>query len=128
MATNEEEEGENKSIRAAEAAKLLGLPLEVLLRMRGRNTISQKSGPPYRKTLDEDGNTIYLYDKDEIIEWLKAKNLKIQITAKDAADTLGVEREDLLKTTGMYRHELLDGDLLVYPSRNIFIWVGKKHG
>lgn len=110
-------------ISTKQASELTGLPVNVLIQMRSRETTSLKSGPPFRMSRDEDGTKVYEYPKEELEAWIEAKK-PFQLTAKDAADTMGLNREEILKDRRLQRFEMDGGDLLVYPGKNIFLWVG----
>src|SRR6476661_1370263 len=82
-----------------ETAKLTGIPEDILIRMRARETRSLKSGPPYSKKMDKSGAVTYVYNKAEVQKWLKFR--RCLITAADAAVILNCAREDILAIYGL---------------------------
>lgn len=115
-------------MNTSETAKYTGIPAEVLVRMRARETRSRKSGPPFCKVLSAVGDAEYVYSKREIKQWLRLRNCLI--TAGDAAVILGLHREDILSIHGVQSFTVKKrgyrGRLVVDNTRKIYIWLGKK--
>lgn len=110
-----------------QTAKMTGIPEGTLLRMRSRESRSLKSGPPYHKTISKDGEAIYLYKKEEIRKWLKIR--LCLITAGDAADIMGISRDEVLKIFGLkgfnVKNGKIKGRLIVDNGKNQYIWLPK---
>ena len=111
---------EPRYVTAKRASELTGLPLDVLIRMRSRPSGTLKSSPPFRHRKDESGNSIYDYPEKELRAWIKKQHGSL--TKKEAAMTLGVQTDDLQDNR---TYKMDSGDLIVYPRKNLFIWVGK---
>ena len=106
-----------------EVSELTGIEVALLRHMRARESITFHSGPPYCKTLSPKGDTLYVYKKTEVLNWIKRR--RFRVTAGDAAKILGISRMELLR---VYRHSLHSwedpkGKLVINVARNIFIWV-----
>ncbi len=110
-----------------QASKLTNIPVSVLVRMRARQTMSIKSGPPFRKKMNKNGELIYEYNRVEVLDWLRHR--VCLITAGDAAEILSVPREEILKYSGVQSKEIKTkeyrGKLVIDNGKNIYIWVPK---
>jgi len=110
-----------------EVAKMTGLSEHILMRMRTRNSHSLKSGPPFCKKLIN-GELVYIYDRIEVKKWLEQRHCLI--TALDAAQLLGISREELLNFYGLKSFDIRQGrrksKLIIQNSKNIYIWIRKK--
>lgn len=108
-----------------QTAELTGIPAEMLHRLRTRNsTTTLHSGPPFSRRIDKNGVYHYTYNKTQILSWMKKRNLLI--TAKEAADLLGITREEVLAVAGVKRFDIRCGFLVINPGKNLFIMVLKK--
>lgn len=111
-----------------EAAKLTGIGPDLLVRMRARETRTLKGGPPHCKIQGKDGEPLYVYDKKQVMAWMKTR--RCQVTAADAALILEMNREELLKVYGLTSFEVkrkgFRGRLIVNNSANIYIWLPLK--
>ena len=112
-------------INTENACKITGLSLEVMVRMRGRETTTQLSGPPFRKTFKENGTSLYLYALKELRKWCKERK-SILLTAKDASIMLGISREELLKRTGLSSEDVNSGVLYIDNKNNLYVFKRKK--
>jgi len=107
-----------------EAAKFIGMPQEILIRMRDCSTRrEEKRGPPYCKVFN-DGYMDYVYKEKDLIEWLKTRN--VFITANDAAFILQTSRSEVLKLFGLQRHKVGDGELIIDVAKNFFAYIPKR--
>ena len=109
-----------------QVAKMTGLPEKVLIKMRSRETVSFKSGPPFHKTMGKGGETIYEYKLKEVREWMRLKNC--DITAGDAASIMGISRDEIKALHGVQALDVNDeegykGKIVINNPRNIFLWV-----
>lgn len=107
-----------------DVSKLCGLSVETLRWMRGRETITLKSGPPYYKGMDEFGLTVYLYRRDDVLKWLKRKR-NFRITASDAAEILRISRYEMIGrfSHGLHSFEGKNGKLTIEVAKNTYIWI-----
>ncbi len=112
-------------MNTAQAAKLTGIPSELLIRMRARETKSLKSGPPYAKTLNPEGAVAYTYSKADVERWMKMR--RCAITAADAAVVLGCSRDEILAIYGLQsipiKNKGYEGKLLIDNGKSIYIWL-----
>ncbi len=111
-----------------QTAKMTGVPVEILIKMRSRDTTSMLSGPPYTKTLGKGGETLYVYNAAEVRKWLKIK--LCQVTAGDAANIMGVSRDDIVAIHGIKAFKIsgeYDGRLIVNNTNRIYIWLPAKN-
>src|SRR6266436_1554899 len=111
-----------------QTAKMTGIPEQILIRMRARETTSLKSGPPFCKKMGKEGEIEYSYHKADVQRWMKARNCLI--TAADAARILGCSREDILSIYGLQslpiRARGFNGRLLINNGKNIYVWIPDK--
>lgn len=110
-----------------QASKMTGIPVDTLIRMRDRNNRSLLSGPPFHKILDKSGAPIYEYKANELREWMRIK--LCQITAGDAANIMGISRDEILAISGVKAFRIkndYDGRLVINNARNIYIWLPTK--
>ena len=96
--------------------------------MRTRESNSLKSGPPFHKVLTVSGDLIYVYIKSEIVKWMKIRNCLI--TAADAAELMGISRDEVLAIYGLKGFNIsydgkLKGRLIINNGKNQYIWVPK---
>ena len=95
--------------------------------MRSREGRSLKSGPPYHKVISPKGEAIYVYLKREVLGWMKLR--RCLITAGDAAQIMGISREEILDLYGLkgFNVECEDyrGRLIVNNSTNFYVWLPK---
>lgn len=110
-----------------ETAKYTGIPAEVLIRMRARETRTLKNGPPFCKTIGKNGETVYVYWKKDVKQWMKMR--RCLITAGDAALIMDIHREELLDIHGVtgidIRRKKFKGKLIIDNPRNVYIWLPK---
>lgn len=107
---------------------MTGIPLSVLIRMRDRNNRSLKSGPPFHKVISKGGTPTYEYKAAEVRDWMRIK--LCQITAGDAANIMGITREEILDLTGVQAFQIKNeyqGKLVVNNTANIYIWLPAKN-
>ncbi len=108
-----------------EAAAYSKIPIEILVRMRARETTSFLGGPPVNKKMLKTGEVRYIYRKVDLTRWLKMRNCRI--TAKDAAIILGTSRDELLKRFGiqsyLVRNKKYSGKLVIDNGKSIYIWL-----
>lgn len=108
-----------------ETAEITGIPAELLIRMRTRETRTRKSGPPYCKKVGKDGMPRYVYSKPEVRTWLKSRNCLI--TPADAALILGLHRDDILAIHGIrsftVRKKTHSGTVVVDNSTRVYVWI-----
>lgn len=113
------------AMNTAETAKLTGIPLELLIKMRNRNqTITLQSGPPYMKKVDKNGIPYFVYHKTQVMAWLAKRN--VLITAAEAAQLIGVTRVEVLKIAGIKRFDFRRYLIIVEPKKNRFLMVLKR--
>ncbi len=111
----------------AQTSKMTNIPMDILLRMRARDTRSILSGPPFHKVMGKKGEPIYEYKVKEIREWMRIK--LCQVTAGDAANIMGVSRDEILAINGVQGFRIkndYDGRLVVNNARNMYIWLPTK--
>lgn len=110
-----------------EVSKFTKIPVKVLLRMQVRGSGSLNSGPPFRKSISNGGELVYVYLKSEVKKWLEMRNCLI--TAADAGIILGISRDEVLAICGlkgfMARNGKYRGRLLVNNAKNLYIWMPK---
>lgn len=108
-----------------QTSKLTGIPESTLLRMRARETRSLKGGPPYSRKMGKDGKMTYIYNKAEVLRWMKYR--RCLITAADAADILQCSRDMILSLFGIQTLEIKTkgcrGKLLIDNGHNIYVWI-----
>jgi hypothetical protein len=113
-----------RTFNTLQAAKFIGLPVDILMRMRLDSTRRHDTrGPPYHHVM-EDGKFRYRYKERELIEWMKLRNCRI--TANDAAFILGISRTQVMEFFGLQRRRVGSGDLVIHSSKNFFLFVSKK--
>lgn len=113
------------AMNTTQTAKLTGIPEDLLVRMRARETRTLKGGPPYCRKVNKDGTVVYTYDRREVQSWMRLK--RCLITAGDAAALLETSRDEILKIFGLrsipLRAKGKKGTLIVDNGRNVYIWV-----
>lgn len=99
--------------------------MTLLKAMRSRNnTVTNQSGPPYERLIGRSGIPTFNYKKTHIDAWMKKRNLLL--TAKEAADVLGIGRDDILKIHGSKRFDFKQFSLVCNPDKNMFIMILAK--
>jgi len=110
-----------------QAAEFTGIPEFLLVRMRARETTSIKSGPPFCKKMGRNGEPLYTYSIRDLRRWMKIR--KCLITAGDAAEILGISREDLINMHGLQGVDINKkthkGRLVIDNGHAIYVWVPK---
>lgn len=110
-----------------QASKMTGIPVDTLIRMRARDTRSLLSGPPFHKVMSKAGVPVYEYKAKELRDWMRIK--LCQITAGDAANIMGVSRDEIMVITGVKAFRVkgeYDGRLVINNARNLYIWLPTK--
>lgn len=112
-----------------QVSKMTKIPVELLLRMRSRESRSLRSGPPVHKVLTNTGELVYVYLKTEIAKWMKMRNCLI--TAGDAAELMGISRDEILEIYGLRGFNIkykggFVGRLIINNSKNQYIWLPKR--
>lgn len=108
----------------SECSKLTGIPLDLLISIRNRPTSTLQSGPPYCQVVGANGIPKIVYNKTNVLKWMKQRNLLI--TAAEAAKQIGITRNQLLAISGIKRFDFKKGSIVVQPAKNLFVWVLKR--
>lgn len=110
-----------------EAAAFTKIPIDILVRMRARETTSILGGPPVNKRMLNNGEVRYIYSKADLKRWKKMRNCRI--TAKDAAIILGTSRDELVTRYGIQSYLVktkeYSGKLVIDNGKSIYIWIPK---
>lgn len=107
-----------------EASRFTGIPAETLIRMRTRITSTLQSGPPFKRSLNEDGHSVFSYTKRDLQAWMKARNCLL--TAGEAANIMGITRLEILDLSGSFNLGKGAGTLVIYPNKNIYLFKSPK--
>ena len=108
-----------------QTSEMTKIPVEILLKMRSRENRSFKSGPPFHKKISSHGEPIYIYHKKEVQKWMKTR--RCLVTAGDAAEIMGISRDELLNIWGLHGFNVkfgtYRGRLIVHNSKNFYVWL-----
>lgn len=104
-----------------EASEFLGIPANILAKMRYRPTSTLQAGPPFEKKYVK-GKPTVVYKMSSLKAWLKMRSCLL--TAGEAAELLGVSRDEILNMVGSY--EVAGGNLVVYPTRNVYLFQSQR--
>ena len=108
-----------------QAARFLGFPVEMLIRMRTDSTRRHdRRGPPYLKISNDDMTSCYVYHELSLIKWASTRS--IFLTADDVAWLLGLDRLQVLRMFGLQSKKLPKGKLIIDSAKNFFIFVHKN--
>jgi hypothetical protein len=111
-------------LTTAQAATWLGWDIGLLIKMRSCATRGRdRRGPPYIK-MDEDLMSTYYYHKQSLIKW--ASTRPIFLTASDVGVLLGIATSEVLKMSGLKNFAMKKGKLVIYPSRNLYVFIHKN--
>ncbi len=107
-----------------QTAALTGIPALLLRRMRCRESVSLRNGPPHRRTITSTGGLRFTYDRNEVLEWMRLR--RCIITQGDAAALMGCSRDEISNYYGLRSFELRgrkNGKLIVHNGKNFFMWI-----
>jgi hypothetical protein len=111
-------------MNTSDTSKLTGIPAGVLKALRSRNeTVTNRSGPPYSKVIDKNGVSHFRYNKTLVLRWMAKTNLLL--TAKEAANLIGVTRTEIMAVTGTKRFDFRRYSIVISPAKNLFIMILK---
>lgn len=108
-----------------QTAQLTGIPALLLRRMRCRESVSLRNGPPHHRSINyKTGGLKFTYDRDEVVAWMKMR--RCIITQGDAAALMGCSRDEISNYYGQRSFELRgkkNGKLIVNNGKNFFMWL-----
>jgi hypothetical protein len=104
--------------------QLTGIPAILLRRLRSRESMTLRGGPPYRRRLTSKGTMGYTYDRAEVTQWMQLK--RCLITQGDAAVLMDCSRDEISRYYGLRSFEIRgkkNGKLIIDNGKNFFMWV-----
>ncbi len=103
-----------------QTARLTGIPLDLLIKMRLRNaSVSLNSSPPFERILNRFGAVEYVYHKAKVEQWMKTKCCRI--TAAETAFLLNLTRLEV-ESLPAGSYSLNYGSVIAYPGKHIYIF------
>ncbi len=113
------------TLSTKQAARFLGIPVEVLIRMRTDGTrAAYRKGPPYCKVLTSAGETRFVYKKRDLARWEKMRCMFL--TLGDVAILFDLPPSDIRRMTGLQHHDVGTGRIIMDVNKNFFRFIRKK--